>query len=78
MKKPCPPHLNTREKGLFYDGPFVENMPESDRRTLENIYRNQGFENTQVSADVTWTEPDEKNQRSRMWCSRSPKDTANR
>jgi outer membrane protein insertion porin family len=62
-EKAVSPHLNTREKGLFYDGPFVENMPESDRRTLENIYRNQGFENTQVSADVTWTEPDEKNQK---------------
>ncbi len=54
-------HLNTRGKGMFYDGPYVENMPESDRQTLENIYRGQGFENTQVSAEVTWNEPDEKN-----------------
>ena len=53
--------LNTREKGMFYDGPYVENMPESDRHTLENIYRGQGFEDTQISADVTWNEPDEKN-----------------
>ncbi len=62
-EKAVSPHLNTRGKGLFYDGPFVENMPESDRRTLENIYRNQGFENAQVSAEVIWTEPDEKNQK---------------
>ncbi len=55
------PFLNTREKGLFYDGPFVENMPESDRQTLENIYRGQGFEDIQVSAEVTWSQPDEKN-----------------
>lgn len=54
-------HLNTREKAMFYDGPFVENMPESDRQTLENIYRNQGFANAQVSADVRWNTPDEKN-----------------
>ncbi|MEX1314383.1 MAG: POTRA domain-containing protein [Desulfotignum sp.] len=60
-EKNITPFLNTREKGLFYDGPYVENMPESDRRTLENIYRGQGFEDTQVSAEVTWNEPDEKN-----------------
>jgi outer membrane protein insertion porin family len=54
-------HLNTRGKSLFYDGPLVENMPESDRQTLENIYESQGFENTQVTADVTWKEPDEEN-----------------
>jgi outer membrane protein insertion porin family len=60
-EKNITPLLNTREKGLFYDGPYVENMPESDRRTLENIYRGQGFEDTQVSAEVTWNEPDEKN-----------------
>ncbi|MDZ7663945.1 MAG: POTRA domain-containing protein [Desulfotignum sp.] len=53
--------LNTRGKGLFYDGPYIENMPESDRRTLENIYTGQGFEDTQVSAEVTWKAPDEKN-----------------
>ncbi len=54
-------HLNTRGKSLFYDGPMVENMPESDRQTLENIYKSQGFENTRITADVTWKEPDEKN-----------------
>lgn len=54
-------HLNTRGKSLFYDGPLVENMPEADRQTLENIYKSQGFENTRVTADVTWKEPDEKN-----------------
>lgn len=54
-------HLNTREKSLFYDGPLVENMPESDRQTLENIYKSQGVEDTRVTADVTWKEQDEKN-----------------
>ena len=60
-EKTITPFLNTRGKGLFYDGPFVENMPESDRQTLENIYRGEGFEGTEVSAQVTWNEPDEKN-----------------
>ncbi|WP_024335818.1 BamA/OMP85 family outer membrane protein [Desulfotignum balticum] len=55
-------HLNTRGKSLFYDGPLVENMPESDRQTLENIYKSQGFENTRVTADVTWKEQEDKNQ----------------
>jgi outer membrane protein insertion porin family len=55
------PHLNTREKKFLYDGPFVENMPTADRQTLENIYAGKGFEQTRVSAAVTWDEPDEKN-----------------
>ena len=54
-------HLNTREKGFLYDGPFVKSMPEADSQTLENIYAGKGFEQTRVTAAVTWDEPDEKN-----------------
>jgi outer membrane protein insertion porin family len=52
--------LNTRGKGFFYDGAYVGGMADDDRQTLENIYAAQGFEQTRVSADVTWDDPDQK------------------
>ena len=55
------PLLNTREKGLFYDGPFARNMVPDDTQILENYYDSRGFAQTQVSADVTWDKADEKN-----------------
>jgi outer membrane protein insertion porin family len=56
------PLLNTREKGLFYDGPFARNMVSEDTQTLENYYESRGFAQTQVSADVAWEKADEKDE----------------
>ncbi len=55
------PLLNTREKGMFYEGPFARNMVSEDIQILENYYESKGFAHTQVSADVTWEKADEKN-----------------
>ncbi len=53
--------LNTRAKGLFYDGPFARNMVSDDTQILENYYDSTGFAQTQVSADVAWDAADKKN-----------------
>ncbi|MCF8090868.1 MAG: BamA/TamA family outer membrane protein [Desulfotignum sp.] len=53
--------LNTREKGVFYDGPFARNMVSDDTQILENYYASTGFAQTQVSADVAWDAADKKN-----------------
>ncbi len=53
--------LNTREKGVFYDGPFARNMVSDDTQILENYYDSNGFAQTQVSADVAWDAADKKN-----------------
>jgi outer membrane protein insertion porin family len=53
--------LNTREKGFLYDGPFAGNMVSDDTQILENYYDSLGFAQTQVAADISWEEADEKN-----------------
>ena len=53
--------LNTREKGLFYDGPLARNMVSDDTQILKNYYDSAGFAQTQVSADVAWDAADKKN-----------------
>ncbi|MEE4362846.1 MAG: POTRA domain-containing protein [Desulfotignum sp.] len=53
--------LNTREKGIFYDGPFARNMVSDDTQILENYYDSAGFAQTQVSADVAWDAADKNN-----------------
>jgi len=49
----------TREKAFLYDGPFVDNIFQDDKKVVENYYSNQGFVDTKVTSDVIWDKKNE-------------------
>ena len=49
----------TREKAFLYDGPFVDNIFQDDKKVVENYYSNQGFVDTKVTGDVIWDKKNE-------------------
>jgi len=52
--------LLTLEKAFLYDGPFVDNKFQDDKKAVENHYRNQGFTDTKVTGDISWDKENKK------------------